>query len=68
VTAASQAGNDYAARLSDRLPEVYQSAYDRYLKEYERQLGLADAYERYAKRENEWQQALRQYEEKLRDR
>lgn len=66
VTAAAQAGNDYAARLSDRLPEVYQSAYDRYLREYERLIGLADAYERYGKRENEWQQALRAYEDRQR--
>lgn len=63
VTAAAQAGNEYAAQLSDRFPEVYQSAYDRYLREYERLLALADAYDRYGKRENEWQQALRAREE-----
>ncbi len=47
ATAAAQAGNNYAAQLSDRLPEVYQNAYDRYLKEYERELGLADQYAGY---------------------
>ena len=44
VTAAAQAGNRYAAELSDRLPQVYQDAYNRYLQEYQRQLGLSDAY------------------------
>ena len=44
VSAASQAGNYYASQLSDRLPQVYQDAYNRYLQEYQRQLGLSDAY------------------------
>ena len=44
VTAASQAGNYYASQLSDKLPELYQDAYNRYLQEYQRQLGLSDAY------------------------
>lgn len=44
VTAASQAGNYYASQLSDKLPQLYRDAYDRYLKEYERQLGLSEAY------------------------
>ena len=51
MTAASQAGDYYAARLSDKLPELYDNAYTRYLREYERQLGLADAYEGYGKTE-----------------
>ena len=51
MTAASQAGDYYAAQLSDRLPELYDNAYARYLREYERQIGLADAYEDYGKTE-----------------
>ena len=51
MTAASQAGDYYAAQLSDKLPELYDNAYTRYLREYERQLGLADAYEGYGKTE-----------------
>ena len=44
VTAASQAGNYYAGQLSDRLPEVYQQAYQRYLDEYSRLYGLTGDY------------------------
>jgi len=33
--AASQAGNYYAAQLSDKIPELYNQAYQRYLGEYE---------------------------------
>ena len=51
MTAASQAGDYYAARLSDKLPELYDDAYGRYMREYERQLGLADAYADYGQRE-----------------
>ena len=47
VTAASQAGDDYAAKLADKLPELYQQAYQRYLQEYQRQMGLAGAYDDY---------------------
>jgi hypothetical protein len=34
VTAASQAGDYYASQLSDKLPELYESAYGRYLDEF----------------------------------
>lgn len=34
VTAASQAGDYYAAQLNDIIPTLYQQAYDRYLNEY----------------------------------
>jgi len=34
VTAATQAGEYYAARLSDKLPELYEDAYGRYLDEF----------------------------------
>ncbi len=68
VSAAAQAENNYAAKLSDRFPEVYRSAYSRYLQEFERLLSLADTYERYAGKENEWQRALREYEDRLRER
>lgn len=35
ATAAAQAGNYYAAQLSDKIPELYNQAYQRYLSEYE---------------------------------
>lgn len=44
VTAASQAGDYYAAQLSDKLPELYNDAYNRYLQEYQRMLGLSQEY------------------------
>lgn len=44
VTAASQAGDYYASQLSDKLPQLYNDAYNRYLQEYQRQLGISDAY------------------------
>lgn len=44
VSAASQAGNYYASQLSDKLPQLYQDAYNRYLDEYKKQLGLSEAY------------------------
>ena len=44
VTAASQAGDYYGAQLSDRLQDVYNSAYQRYLDQYTRMMGLADQY------------------------
>lgn len=51
VSAAAQAGNNYAAQLSDRLPELYNDAYNRYLQEFQRQLGIADAYAGYGQTE-----------------
>lgn len=47
VSAAQQASGNYAARLTDKIPELYQQAYQRYLQEYQRQLGLAGAYDDY---------------------
>lgn len=38
VTAASQAGDYYAAQMADKLPELYQQAYERYLTEYQQKL------------------------------
>ncbi len=34
ATAAAQAGNYYAAQLTDKIPELYEAAYNRYMKEY----------------------------------
>lgn len=51
VTAASQAGDYYAAQLSDRLPQLYQDAYQRYLQEFQRQMGLSDQYQGFDDRE-----------------
>ena len=60
VTAASQAGDYYASQLSDKLPEVYQQAYQRYLQEYQRQLGISDAYAGFDDREYQrWLQGQR---------
>ena len=47
VSAAQQASGNYAARLTDKIPELYQQAYQRYLQEYQRQLDLAGAYDDY---------------------
>jgi hypothetical protein len=38
AAAAAQAGNYYAAQMADKVPELYQMAYDRYLREFERDL------------------------------
>lgn len=38
VSAAAQAGSNYAAQLSDKLPELYEMAYNRYLNEYNKNL------------------------------
>ena len=43
VTAASQAEDNYAAGLADKLPELEAAAYQRYLKEYERKKTALDA-------------------------
>lgn len=62
VTAASQAGDYYAAQLSDKLPQLYQDAYNRYLQEYQRQLGIADTYAGYGQTEyNRYLDQLGQY-------
>lgn len=38
-TAASQAGDYYAAQMTDKIPELYELAYNQYLNEYNMQLG-----------------------------
>lgn len=43
VTAASQAGDYYAAQLTDKIPELYQLAYNKYLQEYNMQLSDLNA-------------------------
>ena len=71
VTAASQAGDYYASRLSDKLPEVYGDAYDRYLRDYQRQLDLSDRYaqldkteyDRWADRQDRSLQSADRYED-----
>lgn len=35
MTAASQAGDYYAGKLSDKIPELYENAYQRYLSQYQ---------------------------------
>ena len=51
VTAANQAGNYYASQLNDKLPELYSDAYNRYLQEFQRQLGISDQYQGFDDRE-----------------
>jgi len=43
VTASGQAGNLYAAKLADKLPELYEQAYQRYLNEYSLRLQRLNA-------------------------
>ena len=43
ATAASQAGDYYAAKLNDVIPQLYQQAYDRYLNEYQMKLSGLNA-------------------------
>lgn len=45
ATAAAQAGSNYAAQLSDKLPELYQNAYNRYLQQYQQQAQMLNAYQ-----------------------
>lgn len=35
ATAAAQAGNNYAAQLSDKVPELYNQAYNRYMQQFQ---------------------------------
>jgi hypothetical protein len=51
MTAASQARDYYAAQLSDRIPQVYQDSYQRYLQEFQKQLGISDQYQGFDDRE-----------------
>ena len=51
ATAGSQAANYYAAQLSDRLPGIYQDAYNRYYNEFQKQLAIADEYQGYGQTE-----------------
>lgn len=46
VTAASQAGDYYASQLSDKIPELYDMAYNRYLQEYQMKLSDLNAVQR----------------------
>lgn len=43
VTAATQAGDYHAAQLADKIPELYQIAYDKYLNEYNMKLSDLNA-------------------------
>jgi len=51
LTAASQAGDYYAAQLADKLPQLYQDAYQRYLQEFQKELGISDQYQGFDDRE-----------------
>lgn len=43
VTAATQAGDYYASQLADKIPELYEIAYNRYLQEYQMKLSDLNA-------------------------
>lgn len=43
MTAASQAGDYYAAQMADKIPELYEDAYNRYLQEYQMKLSDLNA-------------------------
>ena len=43
VTAASQAGDYYAAQMADKVPQLYQQAYDRYKDDFNMDLASLDA-------------------------
>ena len=47
MTAAQQAGNYYSAQIADKIPQLYNEAYDRYLKQYQQMLGIAGQYDSY---------------------
>lgn len=51
ATAAQQAGNYYSAQMADKVPQLYQDAYQRYLNEYQKQLGLAGEYNQYGQQD-----------------
>lgn len=53
ATAASQAGDYYASQLSDKIPQLYQDAYNRYLSEFQKQLQISDQYQGFDDREYE---------------
>ena len=60
--AASQAENYYASQLSDQLPQLYQDSYNRYLQEFQKQLGISDQYEQQGQTEyNRYLDRLGQY-------
>ena len=42
ATAAAQQQNYYNAQLTDKIPELYQQAYDRYMKEFDQQAQLGE--------------------------
>ena len=79
LTAAQQANNYYAAQLSDRIPELYQLAYDMYLSDIDNQvrdLGLLQnmddtQYSRYRDTMSDWRDdrnfAYNQYRDDMSD-
>lgn len=62
VTAAAQAGNYHASQLTDKIPELYQLAYNKYLADYNMDLTDLDAvrsaeqadYTKYLNELNQW--------------
>ena len=62
VTAAQQAGDYYAAQMNDRIPELYQNAYSRYLNEFQQRLqNLSANRQAYQDSHSAYLDALNQY-------
>lgn len=80
TTAASQAGDYYSSRLADKIPELYQAAYDRYQQELDSDLKKAGLlgtlsntnYQRYRDLVGDWQldrdRAYQQFRDQVGDR
>lgn len=66
VTAAQQAGNYYAGQLADRLPEMEQNAYQKYLNEIAQKLNLVGVMQTDRQQEqSDWQNGLAQLQTQL---
>ena len=62
ATAAAQARNYYGAQMTDKIPQLYQDAYNRYLNEYQKQMGIASAYNQYGQQDyNQFRDRLSQW-------
>lgn len=62
ATAAAQAGNYYASQLTDKIPELYQLAYQKYSDDYNRQLSDIAAIQSYEQMDRDlYNTKLQQY-------
>lgn len=62
ATATSQAGDYYASKMTDKIPELYQQAYNRYLDEYRQKANTLSAYQNAERADfDRYQVGLNQY-------